>query len=224
MKPNMRHVLNNVKKPDAVFDFGPGVLNSEAWEFQKAWGCKIIGIEACPQRYSNLLKNNYPGTLINKAVNEFSGEDSGFVGGKFGQFKFGLEKESDPKHNDHEKVTVQCTTVDDLDEEYGPFNKIFIWADIEGAELKMMRGAKKCLSEKKIAGFNLELWPRNAQNIWPNYTGSRCTADEVIEYLKSYEYEITRTADYPNFDVNDDPTYESKKWFADYLFLPKGIK
>lgn len=206
------------KEPECFFDCGPGVINSEAWFIKKYWpNCKIIGIEACPDRYKN-LKRKYPGILLNKALDFKISEEYGYVGGKYGQFMFGLLKEDPNKgKNDHIKIKVKTVTLDYIEQNYGPFESIFIWADIEGAELRMLRGAKNILSSGKVIGLNLELWPRNAQKIWKYYTGMRCTADEIINYLKNFGYKI-----YGNDVLNlmkKDPDFESIEWFNDYIFI-----
>ena len=206
------------KEPKCFFDCGPGVIDSEAWFIKKYWpNCKIIGIEACPDRYKN-LKRKYPGILINKALDFKNSEEYGYIGGTYGQFMFGLEKEDPNKgKNDHIKIKVKTVTLDYIEQKYGPFESIFIWADIEGAELRMLQGATQILSSGKVIGLNLELWPRNAQKIWKHYTGIRCTADEIISYLKKFGYKI-----YGNDVLNlikNDPDFESKGWFKDYIFI-----
>ena len=131
-------------------------------------------------------------------------------------FKFELEKEV--KVNNHKKVSVQTTTVDKLCEGFD--GTVFIWADIEGAELRMLRGATELLSSGRVLGLNLELWPQNAQKIWPHYTGNRCTADQVIDFLAQYDMECRGSLPKPNLVYGD---FESQDWFQDFLFVREDL-
>lgn len=196
--------------PDLFLDFGPGVKDSEAWVVREVWpDTEIIGIEACDKRYAN-IKDIYPGKLHHMAVDEQEGVVSGYIGGRHGMFKFGLEKEVEV--NNHRKVSVPTTTVDTLH----TGGTVFIWADIEGAELRMLKGATELLGSENLLGLNLELYPQNAHKIWPNYTGNRCTADQVIDFLAQYGIECRGSARDPDLTYGD---FESKKWFHDFQFV-----
>lgn len=204
------------EEPDLFLDFGPGTKDSEAWVVKDLWpSCTIIGIEACDKRYSN-IKDSYPGMLHHIAVDEKEGVTGGYIGGLHGMFKFGLEKET--KVNNHKEVSVQTTTVDKLYESTEG-GTVFIWADIEGAELRMLNGATKLLSSGKVLGLNLELYPQNAQKIWPTYTGNRCTADQVIDFLAQYAIECRGSTQQPNLVYGD---WENREWFRDVQFARKA--
>ena len=145
----------------AFFDLGPGVLNSEAWRKDLWDDYTIIGLEPDPVRFET-LKETYPGLLLNLAVSDKSEEmtgimheTSGFIAGGYP----GYEK----------IVSVKAVTLDSIDKKYGPFDEIIIWADIEGSELKMLKGATKVL--KKTHSITVEL-----------HTGPR-----TKEWAKSYE-------------------------------------
>ena len=120
------------------------------------------------------------------------------------------------------EITVDTVTVDSLYQEYSPSadKTVFIWADIEGAELRMLRGAEKTLRSGNVIGLNLELWPRNAHNIWPTYTGNRCTADQVTKFLKGFGFSYRSTRQ-NGINEETDPTFEAKGWFGDWLFTPE---
>ena len=60
----------------------------------------------------------------------------------------------------------------------GPHNNIFIWADVEGSELKVLIGADRLFNEDKIVGVLVEL--RNS----PMGDGA-CTAKEVDDFLRN---------------------------------------
>lgn len=221
--PNIQIIKQLFEEPKCFIDCGPGIINSEAWHIKKLWPkCAIIGIEACPNRYKK-IKRKYPGILINKALDSKISEEYGYVGGSYNQFCFGLEKEDKRRGiTKYAKIRVKTITLDYIEQKYGPFDTIFIWADIEGAELRMLRGAERILSSKKIIGLNLELWPRNARKIWDYYTGIRCTAIEVIKYLKSFGFSLY--GDNAQNLLKNDTDFESKEWFNDYIFINEEIE
>jgi len=130
----------------AFFDFGPGVLRSEAWD--ERWKeYEIIGVEPDVVRYNN-LKETYPGILLNVAVSDKIGKSKFVKHPTSGYIAF-----SYPDCN--ETIEVETITADELDKKYGPFDEIAIWADIEGSELRMLKGATEVL--KKVKWINLEL-------------------------------------------------------------------
>jgi FkbM family methyltransferase len=211
-------IIEQTPEPDLFLDCGPGRVNvsREAWIAKEVWpNCSVIGVEACEARYRK-LKSVYPGSLYHMAVDEAIGQAAGYVGGRHGMFMFGLEKDREEKYNNHEKISVESTTVDHLYENSNG-GTVFIWADIEGAELRMLKGATSLLSSGKVVGLNLELCPQNAQKIYPEYTGTRCTADEVIDFLGQYNIECRGSHTHPNLVYGD---FESKNWFRDFLFVP----
>jgi len=213
-----KRILPSIPEPDLFLDFGPGKYDSEAWEAQERWpNCSIIGVEACDNRYAK-IKSTYPGQLHHLAIDEKAGQAEGYIGGRQGMFTFGMEREVGVVNN-HRKVTVKTTTVDQLYENSGG-GTVFIWADIEGAELRMLKGATSLLSSGKVLGLNLELWPQNPQHIWPHYTGERCSADQVIDFLSQYDIECRGSIKRPNLIYGD---FESKDWFSDFLFVKRGI-
>ncbi len=213
-KGQWNRIVEAIPEPDVFLDFGPGKINSEAWIAKDVWpNCSIIGVEACKNRHAKL--KNYPGRLIHAAVDEGIGQADGYVGGRFGMFMFGEEKYQGNARTakaNLEKVSVQTVTVDQLYEG----GTVFIWADIEGAELRMLKGATSLLSSGQLLALNLELWPQNAQKIWPNYTGERCTADQVIDFLSRYDIECRGSRQRPDLIHGD---FESKDWFTDFLFV-----
>lgn len=155
----------------AFFDLGPGVLNSEAWRKDLWAGFEIFGLEPDPTRYEK-LKETFPGTLLNIAVSDVEGEmkgilhdTSGFIAGGYP----GYTKE----------IVVKTTTLDALDEKYGPFDEIAIWADIEGSELKMLKGATEVLKKTNWITVELHTGPKTAE--W-------CRSYDVFEFLQKRDF------------------------------------
>jgi len=150
----------------AFFDLGPGVLNSEAWRKDMWEGYTIIGVEPDAERYKK-IKDSYPGILLPLAVSDTLGTlkfvkhpTSGYIAHAYP----GLD----------EIVEVETITLDWLDEKYGPFDEIAIWADIEGSELAMLKGATEVL--KKVKWINVELHTGPKTEQW-------CKSYDVFKFL-----------------------------------------
>lgn len=152
----------------AFFDIGPGVLNSEAWSSE--WdGWQTIGVEADPKRFLE-LRNEFPGILLNYAVDETDGAflqgqihpTSGFIAGGHP----GAEGE----------IKVKTITLDSLDELFGGFDEIAIWADIEGSELRMLKGAEKVLEKTNWIRVEVRENPTEGTSGW-------ATAEQVYNFL-----------------------------------------
>ena len=193
-------IINVIDTPDVMFDIGVATMFTEAWWARERWqDIKIFGFEPCEARYVAL--STYPGILHKIAVTDFIGKFSGYMN----NYDFKVVAEED-KDDPYINVDVESTTIDELDRIHGTFNKIFIWADIEGGELNLLKGATKALSEKRIIGLNLELWSHPPVDGWPN-------CDEIVEYLKEFDYHVKFSAqgDYESWDR------ESQE---DFLFLP----
>jgi FkbM family methyltransferase len=95
---------------------------------------------------------------------------------------------------------VQCNRLDELlEEEHIDLVKI----DVEGAELKVLRGAKKLLESKSIAKLIIEITPK----FLAHYGDSR---EALYDFLRQYEY-------YPVLNKQD--------WQYDEIFILKnGVK
>lgn len=150
------HIKKHLNKIDILFDIGPGRANTEAFYFKKFFSkIQIFGFEPSNKRY-NKLKNNYPGSLQNVAVSDFSGIKMGYEttcpNPKDRTFNF----IKDIEHNNFE-VKINTITLDEFYSTLKSCNNIFIWADVDGSEYKILKGAEKLLSEKKIVGIELEL-------------------------------------------------------------------
>lgn len=216
-------------KPDIFFDFGVGYINSASWFVHEKWPeCTIIGLEACSGRYKNLLAHGYPGTLLHLAIAEKPGKVRGFEGGKYGMFINGLEKARREEWNNHKEVWVDGESANNLYLMYRktPLDTIFIWSDTEGMDLQMLHGANSLFDMRRVVGLNVELYPKNPKRLWPYYTGSRCTADQVVGFLKEKKYRnmgSTHADPKPDTHTKENPDYESREWFGDFFFMPEEL-
>lgn len=188
------------KKPKMFFDVGPGRFGSEAWEIVNNYPeCKIIGFEPQIERYDMLLKHKFPGKLLNCVISKYVDDVKGFMGYADGKSDFWLYG-GDSVLGAYKEETVRSFTLDYINENDGPFDSIFIWADVEGSELSVLEGAKNILSKKTVIGLNLEL-----RKI-PIAPGA-CSAQEVVSFLKEYGYYSTENLD----SLKSDP--------KDYIFI-----
>jgi hypothetical protein len=99
--------------------------------------------------------------------------------------------------------TVAGQSLDALSHQYGPFEKAVIWADIEGAELRMLQGATELLSSGNVLALNLEVRPTPYAQGW-------CVEAEVDQFLASYGY--VRARDYEQ---------QGRGHHYDVIYIPK---
>jgi len=162
-----------VSEPYFFIDIGVGKLDSEAWIMKKYWPiCSMIGFEPSKQRYE-YLKETYPGLLVNEAVS-----NSFYVNGYDGvDFVLNCREEEKKLYS---PVTIGSITVDQLLSRC-QVPKVVVWADVEGSELEVLKGASLSLGLGRIKALNLELNKERVADGW-------CTADEVVEFLARYNY------------------------------------
>lgn len=174
------------------YDLGPGVLNSEAWRKDLWDGYTIIGLEPDPVRYET-LKPTYPGILLNLAVADKHGEITGIIHDTSGFIASGYPGYS-------KTVFVKAVTLDEIDAQYGPFDEIAIWADIEGSELKMLKGATEVLKKTNLITLECHTGPRTDE--WAKSTdifnflyalGFKSNCEEKLITLDDSSYDITFT-------------------------------
>lgn len=165
---------------DTFLDIGVGYINTEAWYIKQQYpDVKIIGIEPYDLRF-NQIESSFPGEIYNFAVGDTNTND---------KFYFALKQNGNHLRGPHtferpgisREINIDYYTLDSLDKYLGFGEKIFVWADIEGAELKMLKGAVELLKSGRIVGLNLELWDNRQSENW-------CTKEEVENFLKSYSY------------------------------------
>lgn len=172
------------QKIDCLLDVGPGHAGSEAWAFKDMIpNCKTLGFEPSEKRYELLVKQNYPGLIYNKALTSKEGLIDCAAGHEEGKSDYKTcISENSIDLGFYKKTKVLSDTVDNVIKDT-ELENIFLWADIEGAELDMLHGAKKSLENKRIIGMNLEL------NFRSDYISSNdCNYLDVIEFLSEYDY------------------------------------
>lgn len=174
---DIKKIISNIDF-DCFIDCGPGSVGSEAWSVKDLTKVDIIGFEPQTERFNMLKEHNYPGELHKKGVGEKIGVIEGLMGYEGGKSDFWLNGDDKLFGDEYKKSTIEITTIDDILKNKN-YKKVFIWADIEGSELLMLKGAKNSLDQGIITGLNLELREKSASK-------GHCTAQEVIDYLKIY--------------------------------------
>lgn len=157
-------------------DVGVGKSKSEAWGREE--GFTIIGIEPCTNKY-NALKDSYPGKLLNIAVSDKEGEVGCWEHPKYGIVLF-MDDDKINIDGNFKATTKKTIKLDSL--EWQGFDEIHIWADIEGSELFMLKGATEMLSSGKVKWINLEIRKNAITEGWP-------TAEEIYFFLYEYGFE-----------------------------------
>jgi len=165
-------------------DIGAGYLGSEAWSINKLLpDCRIIGFEPQTEKYELMLPH-FPGVLHKKAVTEVDGiieGAMGYRGGKTDTRMHEVTYQDEDGRDAYKPSEIESVTIDSLVVEKG-LDEFFIWADIEGCELRMLQGAVKALEEKRVVGLNLEIGFRPTSD--PNH----CTKEEVLDFLDGFGY------------------------------------
>jgi len=175
--------------PEIMFDMGPGYINSEAWGCKHKFpDCKIIGVEPNDSRYDSLIES-YPGIFLKTAIGKNCDSLTGFHGiaqypdtDNWSDFRISITEKEQTEYVERE---VPCTTIDTLYEEYGPAKHMILWADIEGAELDMLRGAEDTLRSGCIDAIYIEILTPNTLNI--------PSLNEVKGYLSKFNYDLFKT-------------------------------
>ena len=83
----------------------------------------------------------------------------------------------------YQAVIDKKITIDEIDKRFGFFDEIYIWADIEGSELKMLQGSTK--SMHKIKWLNLEVRQKTDTKRW-------CKASEVYSFLEKEGFQANK--------------------------------
>jgi len=187
-------------------DVGTGEPDSEAWVVKKLFPeADIIGMEPQKSRYQD-IKDKLPGTLIETAVWSSDGEITMYDLNPTRKPHKHLKDMaySFPVEGSGEGYCVPCVCLDTIIYTNDMKSDICIWADIEGAELEVLRGAEKALKDGLITSIILEL-----RSVSPYKKTRWCTAGQVIDFLKPMGYKMTKkTSSSFNKGVDNNKTFE----------------
>jgi len=147
----------------------------------------IVGFEPNPPRYEYLIEQKYPGDLYRLGLWEDNGTLDFYI--SQGHMCSSTPPPPECKNQVEEGFVWPCPVVrlDDLVQRTErKFQNAFIWADIEGDEVRMLRGADSLLDAGQIMGVLVEIDLRN--NTAPN--NHRATYEEIEKFLQPYGFSL----------------------------------
>ncbi len=115
----------------------------------------VIGVEPCSEMVKWQRSHAFPGRLLHAALSD----------------EVGIAALSVP-HTEHRCSTIHnpmgdgrgygveevvTVTLDSIHEAYGPFPQSILWLDIEGMELRALKGASKLLASGDVRMVNVEI-------------------------------------------------------------------
>ena len=177
-----------LKKGDVFIDIGAnlGYMSLNAEKLVGAGG-KVISFEPDPSILPVLKRNkiiNHSDILIcEKAVGDREGTEVFNIA-----TESGLSRLDNKQHNQFglelvEQITIEMTTLDDFLQEVLPERPVkFIKIDVEGHELRILKGAQSSLGNYKPALF-LEI---NHEALKQN----EVTYLDIFDFLKRYSYQF----------------------------------
>lgn len=183
---NVNLMSNLVKENSVVLDIGANIGLMALPMLSLAKQTTVISVEPSPNSFPFLLKTQQGSQyknkwfLINKAVSNTSGT-----------INFQLAKGKDAAYESIKdtnraefinSIEVECTTIDQIWEEYAQPNVSFIKIDIEGADLLALQGGKNCIGQNRP--YILMEW--NKINIIP----FGVTNNDLLSFAKAHNYSI----------------------------------
>ncbi len=168
---------NNIKaivpflraKAPRWFILGGPADGCEAQEAAKLWpGIKVIGVEPNPEAFSFQLANGWrPGwSLLRSALSDVTGERVEVVRevGKLRNASASPDSVEGNRGNvDVRYEVVPTITLDSMYNMFGPFEDAVVWLDIEGSELRAVRGGANLLASRRVLLWNVEMLSRHTE-------------------------------------------------------------
>lgn len=154
-------------KPQWFIDCGPACAE-EHLDARAAWpGVRLLGLEPSPVGYAAAARR-WPadGVLLNAAAWDADGvvtlhqAHDMLHGTTFVSMEHSFR--DDVSGEPRDAVEAAARSLDSLDREYGPFAEAVLWLDVDGSELRVLRGAAGLLARGAIVAVNVETRPQNA--------------------------------------------------------------
>lgn len=156
---------NVLSIPQTLFNIGVGPKpHCEAEIFKEIWpDIRIVGFEPNIKTFNGRI-GDYPGELYPWALWNIPSIRKLFAVTKFPGKSSILQPRSDwtGKRNFNigktcQEILVSCVTLDQIDEALGHPHDIFLWIDIEGAELEALRGGCSLLASGRVKWIDMEI-------------------------------------------------------------------
>ena len=125
--------------------------------------CVCLGVEPSEAMVRWQLAHGFPGELVPMGLADAAGLREIVI---------------PPKQENRSSMVRPCgggthkvatTTLDALDLVHGPFERAVLWADIEGMELPMLRGAEECFARGAFDLVNIEVMPDERPDDVPEF-------------------------------------------------------
>jgi FkbM family methyltransferase len=167
----------------SFIDVGVGHPNSESWWCSSEYPeCKIIGFEPNISRF-NKINQTYPGTIFNNCLGDKVGQVEMFTGipeypNSNSDVKLVVETGNESKYN---KCKMDMFTLDYIDSTTeGLGDDIVLWADVEGSELIVLKGASSLMNQGRVKYVCVELLEIYTPKL----------KSEVVEFLTDRGFEL----------------------------------
>ena len=181
--------------PGALYNIGVGPSeeeHNEAVFFKQMFpDIEIFGVEANP-KFALSRSKNYPGSILSKGVwsekcvKTLSVPLSGT--GRSSLLNAREEWAKKKSFNVAETIDVECTTLDAFDVIAGKPDRIWLWMDIEGAELEALKGAKNLLQSRRVDVITLEVSTKGIGGIQLARRHGEPSIVEIENYLNGFDY------------------------------------
>lgn len=187
---DVKEILNGIDDDiKTLYNIGVGhEPHNEAKLFKNKFpNIKIIGLEPNPETFNN-RKETYVGDFINKGLWSENKELEFYMAKDYGRSSFLEADESWAKRKKVEivnKINVECITLDDLDQQYDYPKDIFLWMDVEGSELEVLKGGINLLKSNRLKYIDLEISIMKRRKNEPS-------ENDIISFLSNFNYFIEK--------------------------------
>lgn len=136
------------------FVLGGPANGDEAQVFCRRYaGCQALGVEPSQVMREFQKDHDFPGTLVRGGLGERLEQRDIIIPPKQELRSSMVREVQGGTHR------VWCTTLDKLDQQFGPFEDAVLWMDIEGMELPALRGGEECFKRRAFRLVNVEVMP-----------------------------------------------------------------
>lgn len=201
----------DLDKIKVVFDVGSLNGMESVWFTQLLKDAKIYSFEANPSTYLNVSDNqkNYKNAnCFNLAISDFVGETDFYITTENIGASSILKPMGGYAGTSYEIINADATTIKEFSINNNVDNIDILWMDLQGSELRALKGMGDMLKTTKIICSEVGLKP---------YYEGHNLYDEICNYLYEYGFEISKT-EYPFTYTRDMDSYE-----CDFIFINKNL-